>query len=142
MFAEERMADRPVVLVVEDDKEMNQLECELLQIHGMETVQAYSGTEAIDVAARCHTDAVLLDMMLPEMDGFECCRSLRDRSCRDIPIIIVSALDSAETRQQGLDAGADAFFTKPFDPFEVVDTVRMLIDKARRLDGGNNSPAD
>lgn len=136
------MADRPVVLVVEDDKEMNQLECELLQIHGMETVQAYSGTEAIDVAARCHTDAVLLDMMLPEMDGFECCRSLRDRSCRDIPIIIISALDSAETRQQGLDAGADAFFTKPFDPFEVVDTVRMLIDKARRSDGGNNSPAD
>lgn len=136
------MADRPVVLVVEDDKEMNQLECELLQIHGMETVQAYSGTEAIDVAARCHTDAVLLDMMLPEMDGFECCRSLRDRSCRDIPIIIISALDSAETRQQGLDAGADAFFTKPFDPFEVVDTVRMLIDKARRSDGRNNSPAD
>ncbi len=136
------MADRPVVLVVEDDKEMNQLECELLQIHGMETVQAYSGTEAIDVAARCHTDAVLLDMMLPEMDGFECCRNLRDRNCRDIPIIIVSALDSAETRQQGLDAGADAFFTKPFDPFEVVDAVRMLIDKARRSDGGNNSPAD
>ena len=136
------MTDRPVVLVVEDDKEMNQLECELLQIHGMETVQAYSGTEAIDVAARCHTDAVLLDMMLPEMDGFECCRNLRRCNCIDIPIIIISALDSEETRQQGLDAGADAFFTKPFDPFEVVDAVRMLIDKANRSAGGNNPPAD
>ncbi len=125
-------------MVVEDDKEMNQLECELLQIHGMDTVPAYSGTEAVEVAARCHADAILLDMMLPEMDGFECCRHLRSRNCSNIPIIIISALDSEETRQQGLDAGADAFFTKPFDPFEIVDTLRMLIDQAGAKDDSDS----
>jgi len=126
------MTDRPVVMVVEDDKEMNQLECELLQIHGMRAVPAYSGTEAVDIVARCDADAVLLDMMLPEMDGFECCRCLRDLNSRNLPIVIITALDSEESRQEGLAAGADAYFTKPFDPFEIVDTLRMLIDKAGR----------
>jgi len=126
------MADRPVVMVVEDDKEMNQLECELLEIHGMETVPAYSGTEAVDVAARCGADAILLDMMLPEMDGFECCRNIRGRNGRKVPIIVITALDNEESRQESLDLGADAYFTKPFDPFEIVDTLRMLIDKAGR----------
>jgi len=81
-------------MVVEDDKEMNQLECELLQIHGMRAVPAYSGTEAVDIVARCDADAVLLDMMLPEMDGFECCRCLRDLNSRNLPIVIITALDS------------------------------------------------
>ncbi len=124
------MADRPVVMVVEDDKEMNQLECELLQIHGMETLPAYSGTEAVDVASRCHTDAILMDMMLPEMDGYECCRNLRGEHCCSTPIIVITAMDSEETRQKSLNAGADAFFTKPFDPFEIVDALRRLIDQA------------
>jgi len=117
-------------MVVEDDKEMNSLECELLQIHGMDTVPAYTGTEAIDVASKCRADAILLDIMLPEMDGFECCRNLRIRNCSKVPIVIITALDSEESRQAGVDVGADAYFTKPFDPFEIVDTLRMLIDKS------------
>jgi len=119
-------------MVVEDDKEMNQLECELLQIHGMEAVPAYSGAEAVDVAARCGADAILLDMMLPEMDGFECCRNIRGRSGGKVPIVVITALDSEESRQESVDVGADAYFTKPFDPFEIVDALRMLIDKAAR----------
>ncbi len=136
------MADRPVVMVVEDDKEMNQLECELLQIHGMEVVSAYSGVEAMDVAARCHADAILLDIMLPEMDGFECCRNLRDRSCRGIPIIIITALDTDDSRREGFEAGADAYFTKPFDPFEIIDTLRMLMGKASRQSDEDVGDAD
>jgi len=119
-------------MVVEDDKEMNQLECELLQIHGMEAIPAYSGTEAVDVAAQCRADAVLLDMMLPEMDGFECCRNIRGRNGGKVPIVVITALDNEESRQESFDAGADAYFTKPFDPFEIVDALRMLIDKAGR----------
>ena len=122
------MSKRPLVLVVEDDEEMNELECELLQIHGMDTVSAFNGTEAIEASNRCTADAVLLDIMLPEMDGYECCRHLRENMDRHLPIILVTALDSMRSREEGLAAGADAYFTKPFDPQEVVDAVRRLVD--------------
>lgn len=126
------MDSRPLVMVVEDDEEMNELECELLQIHGMETVSAYDGAQAVQVAEQHTADAVLLDIMLPEMDGFECCRHLRQtHTARHLPIVMITALDSSDSRSAGMDAGADAFFTKPFDPQEVVDTVRRLIDESR-----------
>ncbi|MHC4985701.1 MAG: response regulator transcription factor [Planctomycetota bacterium] len=121
------MSDRPLVMVVEDDREMNELECELLQIHGMATVSAFDGAEAVDLARERPADAVLLDIMLPEMDGFECCRHLKGDLAQNMPVIIVTALDTRDSREQGLAAGADAVFTKPFDPQEIVDTVRRLI---------------
>jgi DNA-binding response OmpR family regulator len=123
------MAHRPVVVVVEDDMEMNSLECELLQIHGMETIPAYTGTEAIQSANTAHADAILLDIMLPEMDGYECCRTIRESGRTSIPIVMVTALDSVDSRRQGFDAGADAYFTKPFDPVEIVNTLKLLIDE-------------
>ena len=129
------MSDRPIVMVVEDDHEMNDLECELLEIHGMEAVSAYTGTEALDLARTSGADAVLLDIMLPEMDGFECCRHLRAGVCGGIPIIMVTALDTPDSRDEGMAAGADAFFTKPFDPQEIINTVRRLIDQARDGNG-------
>ncbi|HDZ19924.1 hypothetical protein LCGC14_0095030 [marine sediment metagenome] len=133
------MSIRPLVIVVEDDEEMNHLECELLQIHGMETVSAYSGAEAIEVAGRHQADAILLDIMLPEIDGFECCRHLRARSSRRMPIIMITALDSEDSRAEGMAAGADAYFTKPFDPQEVADTVRRLVDAFRQQIGGGHN---
>ncbi|HUU59473.1 MAG TPA: response regulator [Phycisphaerae bacterium] len=130
------MRERPLVVVVEDDVEMNALEREMLALNGLDSVPAYTGTEALEVCSRCHTDAVLLDVMLPEMDGFETCRRLKSRNGGAIPIVILTALDSGECRQRGYDAGADAYFAKPFDPDEVVTTLRSLI----RESGGNGSP--
>jgi DNA-binding response OmpR family regulator len=124
------MSDRPVVMVVEDDKEMNELECELLQIHGMDSVPAYDGLDAVNQASTCHADAVLLDIMLPEMDGFECCRQLRQLDGPNVPIILITALDNDSTREEGFRAGASAFFTKPFDPNEIVETLRNLLEQA------------
>ena len=129
------MSDRPIVMVVEDDHEMNDLECELLEIHGMEAVSAYTGAEALDLARTSGADAVLLDIMLPEMDGFECCRHLRSGVCGRVPIIMVTALDTPDSRDEGMAAGADAFFTKPFDPQEIINTVRRLIDQAQNGNG-------
>lgn len=113
-------------MVVEDDSEMNALECELLEAHGMRSVSAYTGAEALSVADEHAADAVLLDVMLPELDGFETCRRLRLRSGRGLAIIMVTALDTDDCRQRGFDAGADAYFTKPFDPEEIISTIRML----------------
>lgn len=118
-------------MVVEDDAEMNELQRELLAIHGMESVPAYSGIEALDLSNSSQADAVLLDIMLPEMDGFETCEHLRRGKNCNIPIIMLTAMDSTECRQRGFAAGADAYFVKPFDPDEVINTLRSLLEKTK-----------
>jgi DNA-binding response OmpR family regulator len=123
------MNSRPVVMVVEDDAAMNELERDLLSVHGLDSVAAYTGPQAIEVSDRCNADAVLLDLMLPEMDGFETCARLRSSRGKQLPIVILSALDGDDSRRRGLEAGADAYFVKPFDPDEVVDKLRQLIER-------------
>ena len=129
------MSDRPKVMVVEDDEEMNELQCELLGIHGLDTVPAYTGAQAVEMGGSCGADAVLLDVMLPEMDGFETCRRLRKIRGANLPIVMVTALDTDDCREQGLAAGADAYFTKPFNPDQIVSTLRDLLGR------GDPSPA-
>lgn len=124
------MRTRPIVMVVEDDAEMNDLERELLEVHGLSAVAAYTGREALEVQGRLHADAVLMDIMLPEMDGFEACRRLRVMDSvngQHLPIIIVSALDSEDCRRRGFEVGANAYFTKPFDPDEIVAAIQSLL---------------
>jgi DNA-binding response OmpR family regulator len=122
----------PLILVVEDDMEMNELQRELLSLHGMDSVPAYSGRQAIELAEQHCVDAVLLDVMLPEMDGFETCRQLRQRpNGQSLPIIMLTALDSEDCRQRGFACGADAYFVKPFDPDEVVQKLQSLIERKR-----------
>jgi len=121
------MSERPVVLVVEDDAEMNELQRELLDVHGFDSLAAYTGVEALEVCDRNKTDAVLLDLMLPEMDGYETCRRLRCQATGRLPIVMVTALDSEDCRRRGIEAGADAYFTKPFDPDQVVSTLEVLL---------------
>lgn len=121
------MPDRPIVMVVEDDVEMNQLERELLEVHGLDSVPAYTGNEALEVCQRCHADAVLLDIMLPELDGFETCRRLRLLNNGKLVVVIVSALDSEDCRRKGFEVGADAYFAKPFDPDEVIHCIQSLL---------------
>ena len=124
------MAGRPLVLVVEDDVELNQLERELLDVHGLDSLAAYTGPQAVEVSASCHADAVLLDIMLPEMDGFETLRRLRGLNGRYVPVVILSALDSEDCRRRGFETGADAYFAKPFDPDEVIAKIQALLAKS------------
>ncbi len=114
-------------MVVEDDVEMNELQREFLAVYGMDAVPAYTGIEAVEESRSSRADAVILDLMLPEMDGFETCRQLRHKLGERLPIIIVTALDSEDSRRKGYAAGANAYFTKPFDPDEVVAKIRELI---------------
>ncbi|MCJ7543221.1 MAG: response regulator, partial [Phycisphaerae bacterium] len=107
-----------------------------LAVRGLDSVPAYSGAQALELYAQCRVDAVLLDVMLPEMDGFECCRRLRQTINHLTPIVIVTALDGEDCRRRGYQAGANAYFAKPFDPDEVVQTLCQLIDKARQTRSG------
>ena len=123
---------KPLILVVEDDLEMNQLQCELLAIYDMDSFPAYSGAEAVEAFSQHSPDAVLLDLMLPVMDGFETCRKIRasEKNTR-VPVILLTALDTEDCRAKGMEAGADAYFVKPFDPDEVIESLRKFLSKGQ-----------
>jgi CheY-like chemotaxis protein len=107
---------------------MNMLERELLEQFGLEAVPAYSGTEALRRFEQCHADAVLLDLMLPEMDGYEVCAHLRHNGRPQVPIVVVTALDDEASRRRAAEVGASAYFVKPFDCEAVGDAIRTLVN--------------
>ena len=122
------MTDAPVIMVVEDDAEMNELERQLLAIHGMESFPAYSGREALELYVTRKVDGVLLDVMLPEIDGFETCRRLRKLSKNPtLPIIMITAMSDPTVTDKGYAMGANALFPKPFSPDEVVSKLQKLL---------------
>ncbi len=124
------------VLIVDDDEVGRKLLEGLLAREDYTVVAAQDGREALDLAARVSPDVVLLDVVMPEVDGFEVCRQLRSNpSLREIPIILLTALDSRGARLRGLAAGADEFLTKPVDPVELRTRVRTItgLNRFRRL---------
>jgi DNA-binding response OmpR family regulator len=129
------MRDRPLVLVVEDEIELNDLERQLLALYGLDSVPAYTGTEALNKAEECNADTIILDLMLPELDGFETCKRLRERNGRRVPIVVVSALDDAPSRHRASKAGADAYFSKPFDTQALMTKVWDLVHKPEGAPG-------
>src|SRR3954465_105845 len=92
-----------------------------------DVVTAMSGSEALAVCEKAECDIVLLDVMMPDMDGFEVCRRIKaNRSTHHIPVVMVTALDHPSDRVKGLDAGADDFLTKPVSDVALVARVRSL----------------
>jgi DNA-binding response OmpR family regulator len=113
------------VLVVEDDPEINELVGAYVQIAGFEYESALNGTQAVEKAGVVHPSLIVLDVMLPDFDGFEVARRLKVEShTREIPIVMLTALDREEYRQKGKTAGAVDYLTKPFDPDRLMDAIR------------------
>ncbi len=105
------------VLVVEDDPEINRLVGAYVELAGFAYCPALSGNQALAMARDHPPSAVVLDLMLPDLSGWEiCCRLKADHLTRDIPIIILTALDNDDSRREGLRCGAAEYVTKPFDP--------------------------
>lgn len=122
------MKDKPVILVV-DDQVQN---IELLEAHlapqGYEILRAEDGEAAIKIIGKNIVDLVLLDVMMPKIDGFEVCRRIKaDERLRNIPVVLITALAAKEDRIKGIEAGAEDFITKPIDKGEVLARVRMLL---------------
>jgi DNA-binding response OmpR family regulator len=112
------------LLVVEDDPELNQLVGAYAQLCGLEYRAALSGHAALREAAVRPPTLVILDLMLPDLDGFEVCRRLKDHPrLRAVPVIILSALGGEEERERGRTCGADDYVTKPFDPDRLMQTI-------------------
>ena len=118
------------VLVVDDDVKTVELVKLYLDRDGYRVLSAYDGVEALRLARESHPDLIVLDLMLPGIDGLELCSILRDES--DVPIIMLTAKTTDQDKLTGLNLGADDYVTKPFSPRELAARVRVIL---RRLPG-------
>jgi two-component system alkaline phosphatase synthesis response regulator PhoP len=118
------------VLVVDDDVKTVELVKLYLNRDGYRVFTAYDGVEALRLARESHPDLIVLDLMLPRIDGLQVCRTLRSES--GVPIIMLTAKTTDQDKLTGLDLGADDYVTKPFSPRELAARVRAVL---RRLPG-------
>ncbi len=124
------------ILIVEDDKKTASLISLYLEREGFQTLVSYDGQEALDLAQRQRPSFVILDLMLPRIDGWEVCRRLRQSS--DVPILILTARGEEMDRVLGLNLCADDYVVKPFSPRELVARVKAILRRERlgREEGG------
>lgn len=124
------------ILIAEDDEKIAQLERDYLEINGYEAKIVSDGKDVIPELENSAYDLLLLDLMLPGMDGYTICRKVRDEI--DIPILMVTARTESVDIIRGLGLGADDYITKPFDPSELVARVRSHLKRYQRLTGKQN----
>lgn len=120
------------ILVVDDEKNIVQLVRMYLTNEGYQVETAYDGKEALDKARQIKPSLVILDLMMPQLDGLEVCKQLRREG--DVPIIVLSARDDDVDRIVGLEVGADDYVCKPFNPRELVARVKAVLRRVRPTD--------
>jgi two-component system response regulator MprA len=123
------------VLVTDDERSVRSAVRRALTLEGYRVTEAEDGAQALAAIARERPDAVVLDVLMPEIDGLEVCRSLRGRG-DSIPILMLTARDTVDNRVQGLDAGADDYLVKPFALEELLARLRALMRRSIPDDDG------
>lgn len=118
------------MLIADDNKQIVSILTEYAKKEGFTVVAAYDGEEALDLATKENFNLILLDVMMPGLDGFEVCRQIRKSS--QVPIIMVTARSEDFERIMGLDTGADDYIVKPFSPGEVMARVRAVLRRITR----------
>ncbi|WP_312939572.1 response regulator [Oscillibacter sp.] len=126
------MEPKKTVLIVEDEKNIVDIVCFNLQREGYATLEAYDGEDGLEKAQTNKPDLILLDVMLPKMNGFDVCRALRE-SRNNVPVVILTAREEETDKVLGLEIGADDYITKPFSMRELIARVGANI---RRLGMG------
>lgn len=116
------------ILVVDDEKKIVDIVRAYLEREGYQVMAAYEGKSALDMARKQSPDLIVLDLMLPEISGWDICRTLRKES--EVPIIMLTARDETTDKIVGLELGADDYVTKPFDPKELVSRVKAVLRRA------------
>lgn len=125
-------SDAPKILIVDDHAASRMTAVALLAMEGYEVIEADSGSTAIELVTQKQPDLILLDVMMPGLDGFEVCQLLKqDEHTRLIPIIFVTALNDRRSRIRGIEVGADDFLSKPFDRVELAARVKSLVRQKR-----------
>jgi two-component system, OmpR family, response regulator len=119
------------LLVAEDDEKLARALAKGLRHEGYAVDVAATGDDALELAGACDYDGIVLDVMMPGRDGFDVCRTLRERDCRS-PVLMLTARRAVRDRITGLDAGADDYLMKPFDFGELLARVRALVRRGPR----------
>ncbi len=128
------------ILIIEDEESIAELEKDYLELSGFEVVTQKRGDAGLKCALEEEVDLLILDLMLPEVDGFEICRLVREK--KDIPVIMVSAKKDDIDKIRGLGLGADDYMTKPFSPSELVARVKAHLSRYERLIHSNAKEND
>ena len=124
------------ILVVEDDEDLCRLICRLLELEGYAAEAVHDGREAVKRVAANPPDAIILDLMLPSLNGFEICQRVKiSRKTNSIPVLMLTASDTSQSRESGLRVGADRYLTKPFVPDVLLQTLRQILDHRRERAG-------
>jgi DNA-binding response OmpR family regulator len=121
----------PTLLIIDDDAKLNQLLKDYLKDFGFDVVTATHPAKGLKKLKQTAPDMVILDIMLPEMDGFEVCRTIRQTS--DVPIIMLTARGEITDKVVGLELGADDYLAKPFEPRELVARIQSVLRRTRLL---------
>ena len=128
------------ILIIEDEEVIADLEKDYLELSGFEVAITNNGKDGLEQALKGDFSLIILDLMLPEMDGFEVCKKIREE--RNIPIIMVSAKKDDIDKIRGLGLGADDYITKPFSPSELVARVKAHLNRYDRLVGSTQKKND
>lgn len=116
------------ILIVEDEESLLKLESILLTSRGYDVTGVLNGMAALEQLAVNRPDLVILDIMLPEIDGFELCRRIKaDAATSSIPVILLTAKKSVQDREKGMAAGASAYVTKPFKSARIIEIIQGLL---------------
>jgi DNA-binding response OmpR family regulator len=119
------------ILSIDDDVAMTELTAMLLRTHGFQVLTANNGLDALQIIREQHPQAVILDLMMPDMDGRLVCRAIREFS--NVPVIVLSALNDPETVASALDSGADDYLVKPVPSDVLAAHINRLIKRTGRL---------
>ena len=122
----------PTVLIADDNRQITSILEEYAKKEGHTPYTAFDGQEALDLFYKIYPDVVLLDVMMPKIDGFEVCREIRKKY--DTPVIMITARGEDFERIMGLDIGADDYIVKPFSPGEVMARIRAVLRRISRED--------
>lgn len=123
----------PTILIADDNRQITSILEEYAKKEGFVTEIAFDGRQALDLFQKLQPDIVLLDVMMPQMDGFEVCREIRKSS--NVPVIMITARGEDFEKIMGLDIGADDYIVKPFSPGEVMARVRAILRRISRVEG-------
>jgi len=124
----------PRILVIDDDSAISELVAVNLEMAGYDVSQAEDGIKGQALALQIQPDLILLDLMLPKVDGFTVCQRLRrDERTKDIPVLMLTALGQTQDKVEGFNAGADDYLTKPFEVEEMLARVRALLRRTDRI---------
>ena len=118
------------ILIVEDEESLLKLESILLSSKGYNVTGVMDGRSALDEISANPPDLVILDIMLPELDGFEVCRQIKENpATKNIPVVMLTAKKNSQDYARGMEMGADAYMTKPFKSAKVIETIEGLLNK-------------